>query len=89
MEGGIAILLIVIVGIVVGVIALASYLTGGALWARKTSPSGDKIAPEPPEPIERRHIPPESVVQDDDPAARAAREAEHAARRGQGGSRSA
>ena len=37
MEGGIGILLLVIIAVVVGVLALALYLTGGTLWA-----SGDK-----------------------------------------------
>jgi hypothetical protein len=43
MEGGIAILLIIVVVLVVGGIGLALYLTGGALWAGRTSPKGDRI----------------------------------------------
>jgi len=82
MEGGIAILLIVIVLVVAGGIGLVMYLTGGTLWARRTSASGDRVEPEHPAPVERRHIRPESVVHDDDPAARKARAAERAARQG-------
>ncbi|MBB4662303.1 hypothetical protein [Conexibacter arvalis] len=81
MEGGIAILLLVIVLVVAGGIGLVMYLTGGALWARKTSPAGDRLQSDQPEPVEHRHIRPESVVGDDDPAARAARAAEREARR--------
>jgi hypothetical protein len=43
MEGGIAILLLLIIVVVGGVIAVAMYLTGGALWFGKTSPEGDKV----------------------------------------------
>jgi hypothetical protein len=43
MEGGIAILLLLIIVVVAGIIAVAMYLTGGALWFGKTSPEGDKI----------------------------------------------
>ena len=43
MEGGIAILLLLIIVAVAAVIGLALYLTGGALWFGKTSPEGDKI----------------------------------------------
>ena len=43
MEGGIAILLLVIIVAVAAVIGIAMYLTGGALWFGKTSPEGDKI----------------------------------------------
>jgi hypothetical protein len=43
MEGGIAILLLVIVAVVAGVLAIALYLTGGALWLGKTDPERDRI----------------------------------------------
>ena len=43
MEGGIAVLLLFIIVVVGGVLAVALYLTGGALWFGKTSPEGDKI----------------------------------------------
>jgi hypothetical protein len=43
MEGGIAILLLLIIVAVAAVAGIALYLTGGALWFGKTSPSGDKI----------------------------------------------
>jgi hypothetical protein len=43
MEGGIAILLLLIIVVVGGILAIALYLTGGALWFGKTSPEGDKI----------------------------------------------
>jgi hypothetical protein len=43
MEGGIAILLLVVIVVVAGGFGIAMYITGGALWTRKTSPSGDKI----------------------------------------------
>jgi hypothetical protein len=43
MEGGIAILLLLIVVVVGGVLAIAMYLTGGALWFGKTSSRGDQI----------------------------------------------
>jgi hypothetical protein len=43
MEGGIAILLLLIAVVVAGVIGIALYLTGGALWFAKTSPEGDKV----------------------------------------------
>ena len=42
MEGGIGILLLFIILVVGGGIALALYLTGGALWLGKTDPKGDK-----------------------------------------------
>ena len=42
MEGGIAILLLVIIVAVAAVLGIALYLTGGALWFGKTSPEGDK-----------------------------------------------
>jgi hypothetical protein len=43
MEGGIAILLLLIILVIGGVIAVAMYLTGGALWFGKTSSEGDKV----------------------------------------------
>jgi hypothetical protein len=43
MEGGIAILLLVIIVVVAGGIGIALYLTGGALWAGKTSAKGDQV----------------------------------------------
>jgi hypothetical protein len=43
MEGGIAILLLFIVVVVGGGLAVALYLTGGALWFGKTSPKGDRV----------------------------------------------
>jgi hypothetical protein len=41
MEGGIGILLLLIIAVAVGVIGIALYLTGGALWSGKTKPGGD------------------------------------------------
>ena len=43
MEGGIAVLLLLIIVVVGGGIAIALYLTGGALWFGKTSPKGDQV----------------------------------------------
>jgi hypothetical protein len=43
MEGGIAILLLLIIVVIGGIVAVAMYLTGGALWFGKTSPDGDKV----------------------------------------------
>jgi hypothetical protein len=43
MEGGIAILLLLIIVVVGGGLAVALYVTGGALWFRKTDPEGDKV----------------------------------------------
>jgi hypothetical protein len=44
MEGGIAILLLLIIVVVAGVLGLALYLTGGALWFSKpdTDETGDR-----------------------------------------------
>jgi hypothetical protein len=43
MEGGIGIILLVVI-LIAGVgIGIALYLTGGALWFGKTSPEGDKV----------------------------------------------
>jgi flagellar basal body-associated protein FliL len=41
--GGIAIILVVIIVVVALVLGVAFYLTGGALWAGKTSAKGDRI----------------------------------------------
>jgi hypothetical protein len=43
MEGGIAILLLVIILVVGGALGIALYLTGGALWFGKTDPESDRI----------------------------------------------
>ena len=43
MEGGIAILLLLVIVVVGAVLGIALYLTGGALWFGKTHPEGDKI----------------------------------------------
>ena len=43
MEGGIAILLLLIIAVAAVVIGAALYFTGGALWFGKTSPKGDQI----------------------------------------------
>ncbi len=43
MEGGVAILLLFIIVVVGGGLAIALYLTGGALWFGKTDPKGDRI----------------------------------------------
>jgi hypothetical protein len=43
MEGGIAILLLVILLVVGGALGIALYLTGGALWFGKTDPEADRI----------------------------------------------
>jgi hypothetical protein len=43
MEGGIAILLLLIIVAVGAVLGIALYLTGGALWFGKTHPKGDRI----------------------------------------------
>jgi hypothetical protein len=41
MEGGIGILLLVIIAVVAIGFAIALYLTGGALWSKQTSPRTD------------------------------------------------
>lgn len=41
--GGIAIILVVIIVVIAIILGIALYLTGGALWAGKTSPKGDRI----------------------------------------------
>ena len=43
MEGGIAVLLLLIIFGVAAVLGIAMYLTGGALWFGKTSKQGDKV----------------------------------------------
>jgi hypothetical protein len=43
MEGGIAFILLLLIVVVGGVVGIALYLTGGALWFGKTHPEGDKI----------------------------------------------
>jgi hypothetical protein len=43
MEGGIGILLLLLIVVVGGVLGIALYLTGGALWFGKTHPEGDQI----------------------------------------------
>jgi hypothetical protein len=53
MEGGIAVLLLLIIVVVGGVLGIALYLTGGALWFGKTSPSGDKVEGDSSERFER------------------------------------
>ncbi len=69
MEGGIAILLIVIVLVVAGVVGLVMYLSGVTLGA-KTDAGSDYT---PPEPVERR-IPAREAERQLKPEARAARE---------------
>jgi hypothetical protein len=43
MEGGIALLLLIIIIAVAAVLGIALYLTGGTLWAGKTAKGGDKV----------------------------------------------
>jgi hypothetical protein len=43
MEGGIAILLLVIIVGIAAVLGIALYLTGGALWFGRTSSKGDDV----------------------------------------------
>lgn len=43
MEGGIGILLLVIILVVGGALGIALYLTGGALWFGKTDPESDRV----------------------------------------------
>lgn len=43
MSGGVAIILLLVIVVVAAIIGLALYLTGGALWAGKTSAKGDRI----------------------------------------------
>jgi hypothetical protein len=54
MEGGIAILLLVIIVAVAAVIGIALYLTGGALWFGKTSRKGDQVEGDGSERFDRR-----------------------------------
>lgn len=64
MEGGIAILLLVIILLVAGAIALAVSGTGGFLWWRKTDPRGDRV--EPPDDADERpqHVRPTTPAQE-------------------------
>lgn len=41
--GGIAIILVVIIVVIALILGIAFYLTGGALWAGKTSAKGDRV----------------------------------------------
>jgi hypothetical protein len=41
MEGGIGILLLLIIAVVVAVIGVALYVSGGAVWSRKATQTGD------------------------------------------------
>jgi uncharacterized iron-regulated membrane protein len=43
MEGGVAILLLMIIVAVAAVIGIAMYFTGGALWFSRTSTDGDTL----------------------------------------------
>lgn len=43
MAGGIAIFLAVVVFVLLAIVGIALYLTGGALWFGKTSPKGDRV----------------------------------------------
>jgi hypothetical protein len=43
MEGGIAVILILIIVVIAAVLGVALYVTGGALWFGKTSRKGDRI----------------------------------------------
>lgn len=43
MEGGIAVLLLLIIAVVGGGLAIALYVTGGALWFGKTDKEGDRV----------------------------------------------
>jgi hypothetical protein len=43
MEGGIGILLLFVILVVAGILGIALYMTGGALWFGKTSAEGDKV----------------------------------------------
>jgi hypothetical protein len=48
MEGGIGILLLLIIAVVVAVIGVALYVSGGAIWAgKKTKPGDDETAGRP------------------------------------------
>jgi hypothetical protein len=47
MEGGIGILLLLIIAVVVAVIGIALYLTGGAIWSGKTKTGDDEGAGRP------------------------------------------
>jgi hypothetical protein len=43
MSGGVGIILLIIIVVVLAVLGIALYLTGGSLWAGKTSAKGDRI----------------------------------------------
>jgi hypothetical protein len=43
MAGGVAIILVIIIVVIAAIIGIALYVTGGALWAGKTSAKGDRI----------------------------------------------
>lgn len=60
MEGGIAILLLIIIVAVAAVLGIALYLTGGTLWAGKTAKGGDKVEGSDDEPRRSRYERPTS-----------------------------
>jgi hypothetical protein len=43
MEGGIGIILLLVIVAIAAVIGVAMYITGGAIWAGKTSRKGDRV----------------------------------------------
>ena len=43
MSGGVAIILLVIIVVIAAILGIALYLTGGTLWAGKTSAKGDRV----------------------------------------------
>ncbi len=47
MEGGIGILLLLIIAVVVAVIGIALYISGGAIWSGKTKSGDDEEAGRP------------------------------------------
>jgi uncharacterized iron-regulated membrane protein len=47
MEGGIGIFLLLIIAVVVGVLGIALYLTGGAIWSGRTKRGDDERAGRP------------------------------------------
>jgi hypothetical protein len=60
MEGGIALLLLIIIVAVAAVLGIALYLTGGTLWAGKTAKRGDMVEGSDGEPSRPRHERPTS-----------------------------
>jgi hypothetical protein len=58
MEGGIAILLIVVILVVGGFIASGLFGAGGLLWWRKTDPRGDRVEGEAGEDRRPQHVAP-------------------------------